>query len=1454
MSIRWFLGSVFAMVWGLCLSGAPPIAAQGPETFRIVVHESNSVESLDRRAVSKIFLRKVTLWPDGTPVEPVDQEAISAVRAAFSRVVHGKSVSVVNNFWQRMIFSGSAVPPHSLSSDAAVLDFVASRRGAIGYVSASTPLGAGVRALTLWDLDSGGFRSEPDPGSDGFRSEPDPGSGGFRSESEPRVLQPPRRALLQSIQGSAGLLVWAGPVSGGLFLTRDGGASWEPAEDGLGDRRIRGFVASFGSSEVLALADRSIYRASFPGAKWFFSEAVSQPLQLLVSPWDPAQLFLLTGSGLLRRDGPGEPFRPVEVEGRPFLDLWMSPHFGLLASDGETLWRGTRTGDRWSFASRLHFQGRVFDLAAVPDRPGLLLAATSGGVLVGQERNRGQFWERTPLTGSFHAVLVTSRAWLAADRQGLYASSDSGSTWQPVASIRNAALAIASASGDRVLALGSDGHLIGSLDGGWSWRREQRLNPPARPPQEVLSVEAERRKRLDIPPRSVTIHLACGADREHVAAIVVDPHDSSRVYAAGQAGVFRSSDFGTTWQDASSGLDIRDVHALAIDPKNPEILYAGTHGAGVFKSSDGASSWWPIRRGLSDLVIHSLRVDPAVPSLLQAGTPSGLFGTSNGGESWRLLERGLLAFPSLVSDTRDLNRWLAGSGHGKLWLGSSASLEGVFRDAAVGVPNSSLVSPTELCRGGQTRSTGRRFLASLGIEPAGLRVRSCGFDPEAEPGLFAGTGLGLFRSEDLGRTWRRLPLDANLAALSIVRAPGKDSETLLLAGTAKGLWRGEQGGESWRRLPFHDPVVSVATDPALPSVIYAGSTGSRLGVSRDGGESWSRALLAVPPSALAKQAAGPRARRGKAPAEVTAAGERLWRALWQIPPERPRHRALVATELLVRAPVKLRGEVRKVLERFLEDLRGVDRDLEPYDVSALGFSPAERWLLVRHGSDSCRGCAPQLRLFDLERKRFRHDEPPPSAERWMQAHDLSLEPHHLLPRWRMDDPGELLAWGPEDRYVATRSQAGGARVWDLGRGSSPEDARGTPAPAEPWSFPWRLDVPVSLCPGRAEPDSQKASEVGCEVALSGDGRRLAYVVETSAGASVRLARRLRDRTQVEEVWTLPTDEEKPIGWKFLRFTPDSSRLLGFASDGSLWMAPGDGPPVSPDPVFVDEPRPGGREAWRAIAFDRMGRWLAAIGRDTVWLWRISGSEGLEEPESLEMSGPLEDLGFSPDGRWLAVETSHGETTIFELEPDVRKARRWVHTVEGWPGAFSHESSRWISYGTPPRSLRLETGSSQIIGRGNRRAVPSLGREQQTRRDTLLREREEASGQPMRLLSLQRRWLASHRRHDFYLWDLSDRPPRYLHGQIERPWPSTSAEDKSPERQAPIPWPEGSLADLGTEALRDLACAVVRRNLTPTEWRLWVGEEPWKATCRWPGSRAAPENAKKAARRLPERSE
>jgi len=148
MTSRFRAASVAAIV--LCAAIAAP-AAGWAEGYRVVVNAEHPGDAVSRGVLADVFLKRATRWGTGTPIQVVDQSLKSEVRVEFTESVLGLSSMAVMSYWQQQLLRGGERPPTVKRSDAEVIEFVASTRGAIGYVSERATSLEGVKVLKVVD-------------------------------------------------------------------------------------------------------------------------------------------------------------------------------------------------------------------------------------------------------------------------------------------------------------------------------------------------------------------------------------------------------------------------------------------------------------------------------------------------------------------------------------------------------------------------------------------------------------------------------------------------------------------------------------------------------------------------------------------------------------------------------------------------------------------------------------------------------------------------------------------------------------------------------------------------------------------------------------------------------------------------------------------------------------------------------------------------------------------------------------------------------------------------------------------------------------------------------------------------------------------------------------------------------------------------------------------------------
>lgn len=129
---KWLLPSLFA----LCFISFSAHADESPPLAVVVSAnpQFGSVSQLSARELTQIFWRKKQHWQNGTRIHPVNLHAEHPLRILFSKTVLDSLPGEQADYWNGLYFHGIA-PPYSVQSEEAVLRYVSTTKGAIGYVS-----------------------------------------------------------------------------------------------------------------------------------------------------------------------------------------------------------------------------------------------------------------------------------------------------------------------------------------------------------------------------------------------------------------------------------------------------------------------------------------------------------------------------------------------------------------------------------------------------------------------------------------------------------------------------------------------------------------------------------------------------------------------------------------------------------------------------------------------------------------------------------------------------------------------------------------------------------------------------------------------------------------------------------------------------------------------------------------------------------------------------------------------------------------------------------------------------------------------------------------------------------------------------------------------------------------------------------------------------------------------
>ncbi|OWY19512.1 glycosyl hydrolase [Sphingobacteriales bacterium UPWRP_1] len=298
-----------------------------------------------------------------------------------------------------------------------------------------------------------------------------------------------------------------------------------------------------------------------------------------------------------------------------------------------------------------------------------------------------------------------------------------------------------------------------------------------------------------------------------ITDVIMPPNDTNTLYAAAASGgVFKSSDQGKTWLPLFDNEASLAVGSLAVNPQNPDILYAGTgeanagggsityDGTGIYKSNNGGVTWY--QTGLEETgSIARIAIDPRNPQRLFAAAMGKLFANNP--------ERGL--YRSTDS--------------GKSWE------KVLYLSEATGC-------------------------ADVAINPQNPKiVYAAMWERVRKPHLrkYGGNTCGIYRSSDGGTTWQKLTGGLPQNDLGRIGIAISAANPLVLyavyaneTGNLKGLYRTNNGGNSWNSInarPLYNQYDdygwwfgNLRVHPNYPDYLYF--LGLDLCFSSDGGKNW----------------------------------------------------------------------------------------------------------------------------------------------------------------------------------------------------------------------------------------------------------------------------------------------------------------------------------------------------------------------------------------------------------------------------------------------------------------------------------------------------------------------------------------------------------------------------------------------------------------------------------------
>jgi photosystem II stability/assembly factor-like uncharacterized protein len=455
--------------------------------------------------------------------------------------------------------------------------------------------------------------------------------------------------------------------------------------------------------------------------------------------------------------------------------------------------------------------GDVRALASDPGHPEVLYLGTTDGAIF-TSHDAGADWEPLGVIGGNQNAVVTAILVDPPNSARLYAS-----TWTREAR-------------------GEGGGVFLSSDGGATWRESGLMGHAVR----ALAQAASDPEMLvaggldgvflsrDSGESWQRITPAGDAELRNFDSLAIDPRDSQIIYAGTFHLPWKTTDGGAHWNAIHAGMiDDSDVLSLVTDRENPLRIFASAC-SGIYRSDDGGAAWEKLE-GIPYSARRTpvIRQDVARPVILYAGTTEGLWKTADGGASWRRISPRSWVINSMVI--------LPGAG------GESRVLLGTERQGVLASDDG----------GAKFHAWNEGFhhyrIVSLAVDAQ---------DPERAAAVLENAPDALLMTEDGGKSW--VPMGAGLdgeAARQIFSSPA----SWWVALAAGGLARFDAQRNSWERIGVVSESSSSrlnsagdsaggrseirAFRPAVNDIFFGDSawfaaTEQGLFVSRDSGRSW----------------------------------------------------------------------------------------------------------------------------------------------------------------------------------------------------------------------------------------------------------------------------------------------------------------------------------------------------------------------------------------------------------------------------------------------------------------------------------------------------------------------------------------------------------------------------------------------------------------------------------------
>ena len=607
-------------------------------------------------------------------------------------------------------------------------------------------------------------------------------------------------------------------------------------------------IDPFTPETVFAGTDAGLFKSMDGGVNWRGVLYGSRVNAIVMDTITPATLYIGTHSDVLKSTDGGGTWRQVATSGISHMAIDpSSPATVYAAGLRGLLLKTTDGGEHWTSITN-GLDRTVTSLVIDPWRPWILYAGTSSSGMF-KTHDAGASWYAVPEglpegLGGIRSIAIDfwnpDTVYFADSRDSssaIYVTANGGWPWEvaslpPPTSV--AALAIDPLYPFVLYAGSSVDGMYRSLDYGRTWapinsglssRRVSTLVIDSSNPSTLYAGTTDQGMFKSTDRGATWFAISSGLFGLPITSIAADRW-SSAVYAAGAGGLYKSPNYGFSWESLTGGIVLAteaasssvghdvSLNSVVIDTWSPSTLYVATNFRDVLKTTDGGATWIStitpsqFYSPMSEIVLDAFQ-----PGTAYAGGAFDLLKSVDGAAHWSPT-----AYPVAVSPHHAVHALAMNPQDSNILYGIRSQVLACY-------PSCTRTATSLLV----TIDAGASwFSLDAGVTTAGEGGRGdIAIDPGNPANIYVTFGTAtVWRSADGGLTWNSVTTGLSGSGGVSTLAVDLHHPGTVYAGGSGSVFKSVDGGQSWTSINaglLGRPVYTVEVHPSIPGLVYAGT-------------------------------------------------------------------------------------------------------------------------------------------------------------------------------------------------------------------------------------------------------------------------------------------------------------------------------------------------------------------------------------------------------------------------------------------------------------------------------------------------------------------------------------------------------------------------------------------------------------------------------------------------------